>query len=107
GGLVVRLGVERIRELLRHVRALDLRRELLGLRDGGLHPRLLRREDDFAAEGLHDLALFQREVFGDAEDDAIALLHAREREADAGVARGRLDDRAARFQHARALGALD
>ena len=62
---------------------------------------------DFAAEGLHHLALLDGEVLGDAEDDAIALLHAGQREADAGVARGRLDDRAAGLQQTVALRALD
>jgi hypothetical protein len=107
GGLVVRFAVVGIRELLRHIRAFDRRRKLLGLGDGRLHAAVLRREDDFAAEGFHHFAFFGGEVLGHAEDHAIALLHAREREADAGVARGRLDDRAAGLQQAVAFRALD
>ena len=95
GRLVVRLGVVRIRELLRDVGVLDRLRQLLRFRDRAFHPVVLRREDDFAAERFHHFALFRGEVFGDAEDDAIAHARAGQREGDAGVAGGRLDDRAA------------
>src|ERR1051326_579233 len=105
--LVMRLAVVDVLELLRHVRALDPARELLGLGNGAAHAGVLRREHDLAAEGFHDLALLGGEMLGDAEDHAIAHAHAGEREADAGVARGRLDDRAAFFQEAVALGVGD
>ena len=46
-------------------------------------------------------------LVGDDEDQAIALLRRHQREAKAGVARRRLDDRATRLQRAIALGRLD
>src|SRR5581483_3119264 len=93
GRLVMRFGVVDVDELLRDVRVRNLLRQLLGAFDRALHAVVFRRELHFAAEGAHDFAFLDREVFGNAQNHAITHAHADEREADAGVARGRLDDR--------------
>ena len=103
----MRLGVVGIRELLRDVGAGNRRRELVRSIDGALHAVVLRSEHDRAAEGLHHFLLFDGEIFGDAEDDFVAHLRAGERQSDAGVARGRLDDGGARSELAASRGALD
>src|SRR4029079_6760997 len=91
----------------RNVRVRDLSGHLLGLLDRALDAVVAGRQNDFAAEGTHDLALFHGEVFGDAEDDAITHAHAGERQTDAGVAGRGLDDRAALLQQSVAFGARD
>ena len=86
------IGVARVLELLRNE---DLRigrgisREPLDARPG-CSPR--GREDQFAPERPDDLLALLAHVLGHDDDDAVALLHADQGDADAGVARGRLDD---------------
>ena len=107
GRFVVCVRVERIRELLRDVRIRDVARQLFRARDRAFHPGVFRRQLDATAERFHHFPLFRREVFGNAEDDFVSHARTGEREADAGITCGRLDDRAARFEQACFRGALD
>ena len=107
---VVRLGVRHVRVLV----GLEAARDLLGeprrdrvvrlgrvVLDGG------RRDHDLGAVAAQHRDLLLAHLVGHHEDAAVALLRRRDREADAGVARGRLDDRAAGLQLPVALGRLD
>ena len=66
-----------------------------------------RAEDDLGAVRPEHRLLLGRLLVGHDEDAAVALERGRDREAVAGVARRRLDDRAARAQEAGPLGRLD
>ena len=66
-----------------------------------------RAQDDLGAVGPQQLLLLGRLLVGHDEDAAIALERRGDGQAVAGVARRRLDDRAARLEQARALGRLD
>src|SRR6185503_7860330 len=99
GGVVPLVGPERP-ELFRHALG-DVHvvvRVLVG--DGG-HFAQLR-----PAQAQH-VFLFLALRIGDDDDGAVAARVADEREADAGVARGALDDHAAGLEHAAALGVED
>ena len=110
GGRIVRSRVGRVRVLveLDGVRALarDPRRDVavevgrIGRRDG-------RADDDLGAERAQDAPLLLGDLVGAGEDAPVALELRDEREADAGVPRGRLDDRRAGAQRPVALRRLD
>jgi hypothetical protein len=55
----------------------------------------------------HQPAPFDAHAVGHHQHEPVALHRSHHRQPDAGVARGRLDDRAARLQRARGLGGLD
>ena len=65
------------------------------------------REHDLRAHGAQVEDLLLAHLVRQHQHDAVALLERDEREAEPGVAGGRLDDRAARFQVAAALRFLD
>jgi len=69
--------------------------------DGG------RADHDLGAVGLEHVALVLADLVGAHEDARVALLLGHHRQAHAGVARGRLDDRAARLERAGGLRGLD
>ena len=97
----VLVGLEAARDLLGEPRAdrvVRLRR--VGL-DGG------RRDHDLGAVGAQHRDLLLAHLVGHDEDAAVALERRGDREPDARVPRGRLDDRAARLQQPVALGRLD
>ena len=108
--LVVRLRVRHVRVLVGLVAARDLLGEPVG--DGVV---ALRRVVLDGGRGDHDLGavraqhrdLLLAHLVGHDEDAAVALERRGDREADAGVAGGRLDDRAARLELPVALGRLD
>ena len=66
-----------------------------------------RREDDLGAEESHHASTLDRERIGHRHDQRIALGGTDHRQADPGVAAGRLDDRLTRLEIAAALGAFD
>jgi hypothetical protein len=66
-----------------------------------------RGQHDARAEEAQELAPLDTEALGHRQDERVALLRADHRQADAGVATGRLDHGLARLQHAAALGVLD
>ena len=70
-------------------------------RDGG------RADHDLGAVGLEHVALVLADLVGAHEDAVVALLLGHHRQPDAGVAGGRLDDRAAGLELAGRLGRLD
>ena len=108
--LVVRLGIRQVRVLVGLEAAGDLLGEAVRDRvvrlgrvvvDGG------RRDHDLGAVGAQRRDLLLAHLVRHHEDAAVALLRGRDREPDAGVARGRLDDRAAGAELALPLGRLD
>ncbi len=110
GDVVVRLRVRHVRVLVGLEAARDLlgeprRHGVVALRrvvvDGG------RRDHDLRAVRAQHRDLLLAHLVRHHEDAAVALPGCRDREADAGVAGGRLDDRSARLQLPVALGGLD
>ena len=110
GRLVVPARTVEVRELVRLERAGDLAREPIGhavVRARILRRHARRRHHDLGAVGLQHRDLLAGELVGHDEDHAVPALQGDEREAHAGVAARGLDDRAARFQQAVALGGVD
>ena len=110
GGVVVRLGVGHVGVLVGLEPAGDLLGQPVGHRvvalgrfglDGG------RTDHHLGAVGSQQRDLLAAHLVGHDEDAAIALDGGGDRQADAGVAGGRLDDGAARAQAAVAFGGLD
>ena len=110
GRAVVRLGVRHVRVLVGLEPARDLLREPRRDRVVRLGRVVLdrrRRDHDLGAVAAQHRDLLLAHLVGHHEDAPVALLCRRDREADAGVARGRLDDRAAGLQLPVALGGFD
>lgn len=95
GRLVVRLGVERVGELLGDDGVVEFVGELVGAVDSAAHPVFGGRVHHVGSERAHERLFFDAEPLGDDEHRADAELSGRDGEADAGVAGGRLDDGAA------------
>src|SRR5207247_2017216 len=106
GRAAVDLRVGGIRELLRHVPVGVLGEHLLGLADGAVHALRVGREHERRAVGDEEGAALLAHRVGHGEHEAVALDRCHQCEADAGVAAGRLDDRAARPDEPVALGHL-
>ena len=66
-----------------------------------------RGQNDFGAQESHHLATLDAEILGHGHDQRITLLGTHHREADAGIAAGRLDNSLTRFQLAGSLGMFD
>ena len=107
---VVGLGVGLVVELVGQHRARRFLHDVLGLhhivigmvgRHGG------RRDHDFGAVGLEQAHLLLRHLVGHGEDAAVALEARGDRQADAGVAAGPLDDGPAGLQVSPLLRTLD
>src|SRR4029077_1217150 len=108
GGLVVGSGVVRVGVLV-GLPGAGLRSEPVG--DVVVGVRVLRRDrgradDDLRAVRLEHVALVLADLVRADEDARVALGLGDHREPDAGVARGRLDDRAAGLELTRSLGRL-
>ncbi len=100
GALVVRLGVGRVAVLVEHHPVRILLGELLGGCDRLVRTAGRRRGDDPRAEHLEQLAPLDRGVLRHHAHQPVAAQLGHHRQRDAGVARGRLEDRAARRQPA-------
>ena len=107
GRAAVHLGVGRIVELLRHEPVRVLGQQLLGAADGAVHALRVRGEHEPRAVGDQQRAPLLAHRVRHREHQAVALHRRDQRQADAGVAAGRLDDRAARPQPPVALRRLD
>ena len=101
GGVRVLVGLEGARDLLREA----VRDAVVGLRRVGRD--VGRRHHDLGAVGAQQVDLLLRHLVRHHRDHAVALQARGDREAGAGVARGRLDDRAAGLQPPVLLGRLD
>jgi hypothetical protein len=107
-GPAVHLGVGEIAELLRHVGVRDLVADLHRLLDRGGHALRGIGQHELRAERAQHRAPLRAHRLGHGQDDVVALHGRHERERDAGVAAGRLDDHGdARLDQAVALGGLD
>jgi hypothetical protein len=107
GGAGMDLDIGRIVELLRHPAARRRFDQLLRAGDRALHPLLLRRQVEARAISEHQPAPLEAHALRHDQDELVALHRGDHGEADAGIARGRLDDRAAGLQLAAPLGLLD
>ena len=110
GAQVVRLGVGHVRVLVGLEGAGDLLGQAVG--DAVVGLRRVRahvggRDDDLGAVGAQEVDLLLRHLVRHDRDHAVALQARGDREAGAGVAGGRLDDRAAGLQPPVSLGGLD
>ena len=108
--LVVGLRVGHVRVLVGLEAAGDLLREPVGDAVVALRRVVLdrgRRDHDLGAVGPQHRDLLLAHLVGHDEDAAVAACRRRDREADAGVAGGRLDDRPAGPQLPLALRRLD
>ncbi len=92
----IRIGF--VFELLRHDRARRFINQLLGAIDGAAHALFRRRELEFRPQQDQHLAALDRHRFRHDQDQLVALGCGDERQGDAGIARGRFDDRTARLQ---------
>ncbi len=110
GRQVVRLRVRHVRVLVGLEAAGDLLREPRRDRVVGLGRVMVdgcRRDHDLSAVAAQHRDLLLAHLVGHHEDAPVALLRRGDREADARVPRGRLDDRAARPELPVTLGRLD
>jgi len=110
GGLLVRGRVRQVGVLIGAEGARRLAHEPFGSRV--VRARILRRDrsrahDDLGAVGAEERDLLVAHLVAHHEDAAVAALRGDDREAGAGVARGRLDDRAARLEEPVALRRVD
>ena len=106
GRPAVHLRVGGIGELLQEQVALLLG-ELPCLVDGGAHPALARGQDELGAKSGEHPAPFEAHRFRHRQDEPVAPRGCDERQSDARVATGGLDEGHARLQHAITLGGLD
>jgi len=107
GGAVVEVGVRGVLELLEDHRAGRRVAKFARLGDRALHAGRAGRQDDFRTVCGRELAALDRHRLGHGEDEVISLHRAHEREAHAGVAARRLDDRRAGLERAVLLRRLD
>ena len=110
GGLLVRVRVVRVAELIGEKRAGNFRRESSGgvlVVLGMAFADIRSRQIHFGAERFQMQHLFARHLVGHDEHDSIALCARDQRKTQAGVAGGRFDHGAARLQLAAPLGAFD
>ena len=92
GRAPVGLEVGRVLELLRHERDRVVARDLDRLLDRAPHDLRRGRQVQLGAVRLQQRAPLERHVVGHRQDQAVALGRRHQRQADAGVAGGRLDD---------------
>ena len=105
--VVVRERVGLVAVLVGHVVAVGVARHLVGHRDGAVGALVAGAVDDLGAVHLQQLGALGRHVVGHDDLQRIALAAADHRQADAGVAGGRLEDRLPGADEAVLLGVLD
>ncbi len=77
-----------------------LRFQRFGFCDGSFHAFGPWRQDDLRAKGFQQVSAFDAHRVGHRQDQSVFANGGDERQADSGVAAGRLDDDAARFEQA-------
>ncbi len=102
----VHVGIRLVLELA-DVEPAMLLRQFLRLHDHAGGAQRGGRQDHLRAEEAHQSAALNREALGHGDHQRVALGGADHREADAGIAAGRLDHRHARFQLAGFFRRLD
>ena len=85
----------------------DLLGQLIGLGNGTLHALGTLTQHQLCTVGLHQLTALYAHGFGHHDDDAVALGSCHGSQADAGIARGGLDDHGAFLQQTLGLGVVD
>src|SRR5208282_2174479 len=107
GASIMDVGIGGVAELLRHEVAGIFAAQLLRLGDRAMHPARVRRQHQLRAVRDQQRApLFAHRV-GHRENQLVAFHRGDQREADTGVAGGRLDNSIAGLQAAGFLGRLD
>ena len=99
--------IGRVLKLLRNPGVRSFLRQRFGLGDGAFHPLGARRQNELRAEHRQQGAAFERHRFGHGENDFVALGRGDERERNAGVTAGRLDDDGVFRQDAALLGVFN
>lgn len=84
-----------------------LRFQRFGFCDGSFHAFGPWRQDDLRAKGFQQVSAFDAHRVGHRQDQSVFANGGDERQADSGVAAGRLDDDAARFEQAFFLCVVD
>ena len=107
GGALVGLDVGLVLELLRDPRIRSLLLQLLGARDGTLHPQLTRRQVQLGPVRLDQAAALDGERLRQHDDQAVSLDRGDQSEPDTGVPGGGLDEHGSGTDDARLLGVLD
>ncbi len=107
GGAGVDVDIGRVFELLRHPGTRRLVDEFEGTLDRALHALFARGQIKGRAVSQHQAAAFEAHALGHDQHELIALDRRDHRQADAGIARSRLDDRAAGLQMAVLFRCLD
>ena len=100
GGAVMGAGVGRVFKLAQHQRAGDLPRQRFRPVHGALHAGRAGRQNDLCAVGRQQLAALHAHGLGHDEHGAVASGRRHGGQADAGVARGGLDNGRAGLKNA-------
>ena len=107
GCLFVNCHVGRIFELLRNPRVWRFPGQLFGLGNRAFHAFRAGCQNQFRAQHRQKRAALHRHRFGHRENELVTLCGCDEREGDAGVAAGRLDDHGVFFEDAALFGVFD
>ena len=99
--------IGRVFKLLRNPGIRGFFGQCLGPGDRALHAFRAGRQDQFGAQHGQQGAAFERHRFGHGEDELVAFGRRHEREGDAGVAAGWLDDDGVLLEDAALLGVLN
>ena len=106
-GLVVIVGIGKVLELSGHKRGGIAGHQFLRPADGSLHALGVGSADHLGAQGPHDDHFFLRKILRHKQPHFVAAIHANQRQANAGVPRGCLDNGATGDQLPLPLGAPD
>ena len=110
GGVVVRFGIHGVFVLVRIIRIGNFARQFF--RHGIIAARIIRLDgrgahDDFRAKRFQQIHFFLRLLVGDGENHFVAAHRGDQRQSHAGISGCALDNRAAGFQQASALGIIN
>ena len=106
-GLAMDFRIGRIFKLLGNPGIGRFLGQLLGAGNGAFHAFGAGRQNQLRAEHRQQRAALQRHRFGHRQNQFVTFGRRDERQRDAGVAAGRLDDDGVLFEHAALFGVLD